>query len=447
MAGITLYQIPGINREDTPVFSSKTRQDAWFSGKTSIVIPDGFYPPHYRNVITLELDLVVSPQGSGDSYETRWNYARIVFNDKAYYYFVDRIEYVNEDLVNFYVSLDTIQTYMFDISWIQSHITRKSIKRWVTENSVRVINRNYLRENFSSGRFILKEKKYYTYNSDFSSDSTDTSPITGLVYTKFPSDGDAIENHCSLPDGNHWCYSYSSCRLTYVPEIYGSLEYYIEWAATSSRMEAKDALNAVIRYHSDTIFAYYLPFDNRKLGQLGYVVNQVFTIPSGSTLINDQGAIKLPDGFNVASYILYDDISLGYTENTTYGADYSSSYIPQLIDESYMQVSWGEPTARSQFPLHVTKTSTLRLNYFGDVFTGKRSYYITTAIGNITPEYSESEQNVSRLVGDVYNTMTIANNLVTVDVNTSSFRQYYTYNAASSVFGVISAGLALAMLL
>ena len=196
MAGLTLYEIPGINREDTPVFSSRTRQISYFASRTKLVIDDGFYAPHFRDKIDLELELVTRPTGALYDSEIKWNYLSLDFNGKKYYYFIDKIEYINERIVSFYISMDTIQTYMFDIEWIESHITRKSIKRWIYDNDVDdwLINRDYIRENFSEGKFRLKEKKYYYRNSDFSEYSNSDSKITGYIITKMPGGGDAIDS-------------------------------------------------------------------------------------------------------------------------------------------------------------------------------------------------------------------------------------------------------------
>lgn len=444
---IKLYYIPGISREDTPVFDTDLHQSAFFDNIDStdkLIISDGFYPPHYQNKITLEMQVV-----NYGGFPLRWNYLELTFSNKKFYYFIDKIEYVNEDLVDFYITMDTIQTYMFNIQFIQSHVTRRSIRRWIydIESQSNLINRDYLRESFSDGKFVLKEKKYYTYNKDFSSNASDTSIISGYMYARIPSDGAAIESHCLLPDGNNFAYSYTSNRLAFVPEILGSLEFYIHWSGAQNQIEAKDALNSFIKNHTDTIFVAYLPFDNVNLG--GMVVNQVFNVDESAAFSNDSGAIKYNDGRDILTYVLYDEYETGFVRPTFSGNNlpaFNVLYNPVLLDETYYKVTFGEKTTRSQFPLHLSLSPKLTMNYYGDIFTSKRAYYITTEKGLVSPDITILEPNTKRIIGDTYDTLAIANDLVTADVNADAFKQYYTYNKASTFMGAASAALALAML-
>ena len=140
---ITLYYIPGISRSDTPVFSTVVEQNKYFSTYVpySTNIDTGFYPPHYRNTIDI----------SAEDFDQvdNCNYLSLVYKNKTYYYFVDSVMYVNESLVKLIVTMDTVQTYMFDVKFLKYERTRKLIARWVGDK----INRNYLRENVSQGLF------------------------------------------------------------------------------------------------------------------------------------------------------------------------------------------------------------------------------------------------------------------------------------------------------
>ena len=95
---IKLYYIPGISREDTPVFDTDLHQSAFFDNIDStdkLIISDGFYPPHYQNKITLEMQVV-----NYGGFPLRWNYLELTFSNKKFYYFIDKIEYVNLYFVN-----------------------------------------------------------------------------------------------------------------------------------------------------------------------------------------------------------------------------------------------------------------------------------------------------------------------------------------------------------
>ena len=104
---IDLLYIRGINRIDTPYFSSLQEQEDTMEGFIVSSIETTFYPPHYSNKIrcsTADVD-----------FGTEINYIRFQFRDKYYYYFIDDITYINEGLVEIDITMDYIQTYMFNI--------------------------------------------------------------------------------------------------------------------------------------------------------------------------------------------------------------------------------------------------------------------------------------------------------------------------------------------
>ena len=144
---IKLIYIRGISAYDTPYFSSKLEQYDFFDDINGVEI-DAYYPPHYTNTIKLDRDDVDDI--------SRYNYLILYFNNKNYFYFLDSINYINEDVYEVKIVMDTIQTYMFDIVWNESLVSRKSIKRWNGNE----INRDYIRENLSQ-----TSKKLFNYES------------------------------------------------------------------------------------------------------------------------------------------------------------------------------------------------------------------------------------------------------------------------------------------
>lgn len=469
MAGITLYYIPGLNREDTISFSSKTAQDNFFASQTKVAITEGFYPPHFKDRISLELELVSTSQGITSVLQ--WNYLRIDFQDKYFYYFIDRVEYVNEDIVDYYISMDTIQTYMFDLNFIHSHVTRKSIKRWVQKTTAGVtvwnINRSYLRENFSSGKFLLKDKKYYQKNSDFYSYSYSVSAqyadnLTGMVFTRRPAAGAAINEKISKLTGEPSLFCTSSCDISFVPEINGSLSHWLNLykqpgaSGNTSNTRAFEALQINIERNPTTIYAYYLPFDTLYYGdKITYIsgdnkwqMNVDVSTGEGYEsvpFIEENTAAGYKAGKTIEGHVLYDDYALGFVRPTTTCPSFDIKYCPVLLDESYIKITWGESNAKSQFPLHMLLSTVLSFNYIGDIFTGKRIYYITCERGLATVS-GKTTTPFAQIPYDVYNTMAVANNLITFDVTSDSFTSYYTYNSASMVAGVATAILSLVSL-
>ena len=166
--------ITGINRIDTPYFSSISQQSTWFSNKSIGYVDTTFYPPHYTNrirVSTEDLD-----------FNKSCNYVWFEYNGKTYYYFIDEITYINETLIEILITMDYIQTYYFNIIVSNGIIERKFINRWVNVNNQWCINRNYIRVSDH-----VANNYSYTRASDTSS---------ALVYSQYldPNDGNAGNN-------------------------------------------------------------------------------------------------------------------------------------------------------------------------------------------------------------------------------------------------------------
>ena len=153
---IILYYIEGIDRENIPYVYPKYKTQITISDYLRehevTTIPNSYYPPYYRNIISIS-----SEDFTGNFLETSINYLGIVFGNKTYYYFIDRIEYVNEDLYKLHVTMDVIMTYINEIKIHGGIIERKFIDRYDSDN---IINRKYLRENCSKGIFQLTNRTY-----------------------------------------------------------------------------------------------------------------------------------------------------------------------------------------------------------------------------------------------------------------------------------------------
>ena len=134
---LKLYYVEGISRTDTPLFDNIENQRQYYSDRLVVTIPDSFYPPHYRNEISLVLGDYFTPSSA-----SQMNYLSLEYLGRVYYYFIDSIEYKNEDIATLNVTMDVIQTYMFDINYHNARVKRETIKRWNGD----YINRNYINE-------------------------------------------------------------------------------------------------------------------------------------------------------------------------------------------------------------------------------------------------------------------------------------------------------------
>lgn len=152
--------IEGINRIDTPRFTTLAIQTEWMDSKEQVHIDTTFYPPHYKNKIRVSTEDI--------DFNTSINYLWFEYQRKRYYYFIDSIDYINEDLIEFDITMDYIQTYMFNIRVTNSIIERKFINRLIKdENNNRIINRNYIREDVSSKLYEKQPKHYFRDNEKY----------------------------------------------------------------------------------------------------------------------------------------------------------------------------------------------------------------------------------------------------------------------------------------
>ena len=133
--------IDGISTENEPYFASLQDQDSYFNSlDNTTIITSTFYPPYYRNVLKLDTADI--------SLNSNYNYVWFEYNGKRYYYFLSNVRYISEYLLAITITMDTIQTYYFDIKVHSAIVRRKFIDRFEPSG---LINRSYIRENVSSG--------------------------------------------------------------------------------------------------------------------------------------------------------------------------------------------------------------------------------------------------------------------------------------------------------
>lgn len=156
---IKLCYVQGINEVDTPWFATKEAQSAFFEKSVKWKDEDSYYPPYFMNTIRLSADDVPFNDVS-----KKVNYCILEYEGKDYYYFIDSIDYVTDDLVEITIEMDTIQTYLFDMNVTNPIISRMPIKRW--DDNATFINRNYIRENLSNGNMVQKSKEIFTEATD-----------------------------------------------------------------------------------------------------------------------------------------------------------------------------------------------------------------------------------------------------------------------------------------
>lgn len=156
---IGLCYVKGINEVDTPYFNDKDEQTAFFNKTIVWKDYESYYPPYFMNTIRLSSEDIPFNNPS-----KKVNYCLLDYEGKRYYYFIDSIDYVTDDLVEITIEMDTIQTYWYDVLVSKPTISRMAINRWGDDGQA--INRNYIRENLSTGNMIKRLKEEFKGTSD-----------------------------------------------------------------------------------------------------------------------------------------------------------------------------------------------------------------------------------------------------------------------------------------
>lgn len=404
---IKLYYVRGINRTDTPYFTTKIQQDNFFEDKRCNTIPDSFYPPHYRNTIDLAIgDIFISAESS------QINYLSLEYLDSTYYYFIDKFTYINEDIVRLDITMDVIQTYMFDIRFHNARVSRETIKRW----NGNLINREYIRENYSNEIMINKVYKDYT------EDKNETGIIIaktkhehGFFGTNIPSfinttndnnsrnnlysDGSMLlgilfpieyingfDSKISLVTLQKIDYDTGNNIGTGLPISYSTIvncisnlgEGKIKFGSTSETVTISEMYYIPfipffdIKYNNNTL-TYKIPYkEDTTLFNKGYDVY----VDTGTP--NELMAYIIIYSGKVSDY--FDFYTLPFTKNDTLGTLFNYKYVPQLIDENYVQLEFGERIQRASYPMSKLTHNMCYLFRSADVFTGARNYTIKNSV-------------------------------------------------------------------
>lgn len=156
---IRLCYVKGINEVDTPYFNDKDEQTAFFDKTIVWKDDESYYPPYFMNTIRLSSEDIPFSNAS-----KKVNYCFLDYEGKRYYYFIDSIDYVTDDLVEITIEMDTIQTYWYDVLVSKPTISRMAINRLGDDG--KTINRNYIRENLSTGNMIKRLKEEFKGTRD-----------------------------------------------------------------------------------------------------------------------------------------------------------------------------------------------------------------------------------------------------------------------------------------
>lgn len=154
---IKFYKIRNINEENIPWFTNAdggiSSVYAYLEERIAYTYNDNqaYYPSFYLNTIKIDTtDIPLFKEAVYPITDTAINYICITNDGVSAYYFIDNFEYISENVYKLHIHMDTILTFYKNIFVTDAIVERAMIDRWLSSDT---INREYVRENFSSGDF------------------------------------------------------------------------------------------------------------------------------------------------------------------------------------------------------------------------------------------------------------------------------------------------------
>lgn len=420
--------IEGISRIDTPYFANIAEQEDYFDSHEVETIDSTFYPPHYLNRIKVDVEDI--------NFNTTVNYLWFEFSNKRYYYFIDDIDYISETVFNVSITMDVIQTYMFNITISNGIIERKFINRWYDDNGTWKINRDYIRENVSEGYYsepiinVRNDKTNWCYvaKTHFGN--------TSLYGVKQVTDTESLGSDRPVSVTVPLFLPYRSTTVNF-PSTLGD----VRMAPSQIIPRIGQAANIY-----DLVLIPFFPLNHITYNaSLNKFTVEVYDAAQAKDYCNPQ-SISIQEGTHTYGYNLITGLPIEYTgqNNLTYlshtiytksfsntdsftisrvytpGVSFDSEYITQMLDENYILYSFGSNFTNTTYPLSLLERPYLYTKYGFNVescnvyymvdkstlFENKCKTYITDSnimsIGLMNSPWQEYiSQNRSRWVGAV----------------------------------------------
>lgn len=429
--------IKGYDTFNTMQFDTIEEQKAFFEAHVLRSI-DAYYPPHYTNVISLDnKDVPI---------DLHYNFVILIHNDIYFYYFINNIDYINEELYNITIEMDTVQTLMFYTNINNAIQTRESIARWDV-NAVNKINRNYIRENVSKGDFQTKEYNLYNDNHNYIILlSTKNYTMLNEGYIK----GNIIHDSTKYPLGysiyllpvpKYHCRHvhlriYNTSTEDYDTTIY-NMNTNVLGNLYKRFLEEPETINIFVSNSNFLNNVYKIEYEDISGSN---DKNMILTLSTDYKTIDIEplyeptgsGTYNEAYGFCIVNYYdkllkttAYDFNIKGTTFNTNYlkKQPFSFKYIPQLIDENYIQLQYGETLGLTATKYYELEDISVNLFDSYDIVSGSRSYLI---------------KGISDNKFDKFFTLKVNNSTETVNLINDAWK---TYEASHK--GSLTTGLAL----
>ena len=419
---ISLCYVDGISRKDTPYFENIAEQISYFNNTKVSAIERSFYPPHYKDEIKID--------DSEIDFNTEINYVRFQYLSKWYYYFIDNIIYISESVIKLEITMDYIQTYMFNIRINSGNIERKFINRWYKNNNQWYINRNYIRENFSNNEFVPYRYKEIVPEG-----------IRGWFCFKSSTEfvGSTTNN------GQSYKFKNIQARTNYVvymvPDIDGEFDVYDDdnnstlvinngqmWIALQNLIDEPTIYECcyvpynVVGSQNGLVSINY---DTKEIHIRSSILNYFRFTPGVGD--NNQGlAFRMRGNTNLMELLQTYTFAVNrniFTQNL-----YNSYFITQMFDDNYYRFTYGEKSSVTTVNLYNAISSTITCKYWFDLSSSKRFFNISV-VNSIT-DYTVSEYGNS----DILNNTVIGNCDATYDLLNDAYKEWRIYNKGAEFF-------------
>lgn len=395
-----------IDRVNTYYFSTDKKRDAFFDNSKNVSIDTTFYPPYYRNRIRFDTDdFNIYKKELVKSFK----YLRLQYEDEYYYYFIDDIIYINENVYELTVSMDTFMTFMNKFNMHDICIERKFIDRW---NDDGTINRNYLRENVSNNSFNK-------WNETILNSNTNDWIIIGK-FSDYPLASTSLD---------YWNTSYSlqynnKVKIFNIPEFIGYVPYN-SGSFKGTTISQGDMLSTLPNaYITDCYVIPFNPFVKYKLS------NGTISDASTVSLLNVSTKSEFINGKEYKHNILYNssvntckinsqEYSFSFYRVAIKNVKFSYLNIPQLIDTNYISITFGDNDTNISYPIYNLSSVKLNFLYWCDLSSGVRYYMITDNDKSYNLENNE------------YSTIVSNSNVLSFTLRNSAWQTYISRNKAT----------------
>ena len=370
---IEFYKIRGIDEKNIFKFDSAKERYDFLSNYRTLQLSDVNFPFFYKNTIRLPID---------NNEILNSNYCCIFETNDIYvlnnaialestfqrFYFIENFEYITESVYNVALSIDSIQTYMFDTSIYISYVKRRTIRRY---NEDGTINRNYIRENLSKTENYtteFKERKLKTallvkwgFNEEMNREDkqypfvSDAALLSTLKYNSSSNDGfnsNFLYTLFPLYKEEPPTWSYHEKTLTqYNFKFNNDI---LPWCSAYNIKNDNPyilSINVINLYDLPNITIYEndltYEFDPQSYGVLE-IKNSFISVPD----TQDQTCIfiKSLEFFNFTNTIhIYNPFAFNKGTSLT---TFSWHNIPQLLDENYCIINYGKIDNFATYPSH-----------------------------------------------------------------------------------------------